>query len=422
MEAKLNPLFETAVAEKRVPGIGATVVDRTGNLFYHQTFGTKNVNNMNDDDAASNFDADTIVPVFSVTKLFTSIAALQLIEQGKLALDDLVETYVPRIAEIQVLVRCSDDGEPAVLRKAKSKPTILDLLTHTAGFTYDSFDEPTMRWKQRAGIPEATYYVRGEWTDFATPYTADPGTRYTYGINTDYLGFVVEAVSKLRLPEYIHKYILEPLDIHHRTGPYSSEEEKKKNMLAIHIKQDDQNLVAYPGLHLAESPPHWGGGGFLHTTMNDLAKLLSTILNYGTTSPDHPDRQILQPATIQRYLFTDCLKAAADKTRLGEFDDSASPSMTNAATLLPTCNRRGFSCGLLMNLEPLPFGRSAGSGMWCGAGNSYYWIDPVADRAGLVITNLYPFLDESVLRLFDQLERATYGHELGEDQANYAMR
>src|SRR5262245_11941108 len=140
MEAKLKPLFEAAVKEKRVPGVGGLLVDAKGNFLLKETFGTNNLN----DPAAASFDADTTLQVFSCTKVITSIAALQLMEQGKLSLTDPVEKYVPRISKIQVLesVTSGDKPEP-VFRAPKTKPTILQLMTHTAGFSYDFFDAPT---------------------------------------------------------------------------------------------------------------------------------------------------------------------------------------------------------------------------------------------------------------------------------------
>ena len=414
MEAKLNPLFKAAVAEKRVPAIGACVVNQEGKFIFHKTFGSNNI-----DEQTAAFQGDTVVAIYSVTKLFTTIAALQLIERGQLAIDDLAEKYVPRIANIQVLevMHVGPDGKQPVTRPAKTKPTIRDLLTHTAGFTYDAFDVPTKQWKEVTGRPQGSYYTLGEWADFETPYRADPGSSFCYGINTDWLGFAIEAVSGLALPEYLKKYILEPLGLQH-TGPYSPS--YSSSLVPVHMKVNG-TLKAVPEVHLNPYPPNWGGGGFLYSTMNDLAKLLSTVLNAGTSPSTH--QQILHPATIQRYLFTDWLAPDLDKTWLGEIR-STSTAMSNEVSLLPT-SQRGWSCGLLLNADDLPFGRSANSGMWCGMGNTYYWIDPKAKIAGLVVTHLFPFLDGSVLKLFDQLERVAYRHELGEEddgQANYAQK
>jgi len=91
MEARLKPLFEAAVKDKTVPGIGAVILDANGKVRVKETFGTNNLSNP----SASAFDADTITQIFSCTKLITTIVALQLIEQGKLSLDDLVEKYIP---------------------------------------------------------------------------------------------------------------------------------------------------------------------------------------------------------------------------------------------------------------------------------------------------------------------------------------
>jgi methyl acetate hydrolase len=130
MEAKLKPLFEAAVKDKKIPGAAYFIIDANGKFLARDSFGTTHLQ----DETAASFDNDTTVAIFSCTKLITTIAALQLLEQGKLALDDPVEKYVPRISKLKVLesVTTGADGKPeVVLRDPKSKPTILQLITHT---------------------------------------------------------------------------------------------------------------------------------------------------------------------------------------------------------------------------------------------------------------------------------------------------
>ncbi|KIX09027.1 uncharacterized protein Z518_00105 [Rhinocladiella mackenziei CBS 650.93] len=403
MEAKLNPLFEAAVKEKRVPGIGAMVVDSKGNFLLKETFGT---NNLADTNAAS-FDADTTMQMHSCTKLLTSIAALQLMEQGKLSLADPVEKFVPRISRVQVLESFTTGDQPQpILRTPKSKPTILQLLTHTAGFSYDIFDVPTLQFRMSTGRAPASYHTTGVWEDFETPLLADPGTKYIYGINTDWLGFVVQNVSGILLPEYIDQMILRLLGMN-ATSAYLTE---GKERLLTHFNIDDK-LNADPDAKNSETVDIWGGGAYIYSTMNDYAKLLATILNEGTSPETH--NSILKPATIKEYLFTDHLPSNIDKSLLGEIGTSI-PLLSSEGSFFPSLpiSSRGWSCGLLLNHEDLPYGRKKGSGAWCGLGNLYYWIDPASNMAGMVCSAILPFFNPSVMKLFDQVERVAYGHDV----------
>lgn len=137
MASELDASFEKLVKDKRVPGVGAVVVDKSGKLLYDQSFGTVNAN----DESAQAFTNDTEMIVFSCTKLITAICALQLIEQGQLSLDDSVGKYLPDIAEIQVWTGLDDEGKP-VTRPRETDMKVIHLLTHTSGITYDFVSVP----------------------------------------------------------------------------------------------------------------------------------------------------------------------------------------------------------------------------------------------------------------------------------------
>ncbi|KEF60224.1 beta-lactamase [Exophiala aquamarina CBS 119918] len=407
MDAKIRPLFETVLQERKLPGFGAFVVDSTGKLLLNEAVGKVN----RDDGTSAGFTADTILPLYSCTKLVTSIAALQLVEQGKMLLSDTVEKYVPQISEIQLLesITQSADGKAPDIKWSKptSTPTIHQLLTHTGGFSYDFFHAPTLQWRASTGRDPCLYHAVGAWQDFKTPFVAQPGSKYIYGVNTDWLGFVVQAVTGTRLPEYIDDHVLKPLGMT-ASGAFL---DKSKPRLVTHLRLNGIDLVANPAAANQESPEVFGGGGFLYSTMNDYAKLLSTLLNQGT-SPS-TGATILQPSSVQKYLFTDQLGPEVDKSALGEIP-TAIPLLSNEGTFFPSLpvEAKGWSYGLLMNHEDLPHGRKKGSGAWAGLGNLYYWIDPASGIAGMVVTNILPFMDRSILYLLDQVERVAYGHDI----------
>jgi len=209
MKPRLDEAFASAAKDNKVPGVAAVAMNKSGEVLFKGTYGSTNASDSSD---SAEMTADTPMLLFSCTKIFTSVAALQLVEQRKLKLEDLVEKYVPSMADIQVLEGFDDDGKPQ-LRPSKTKATILQLMTHTTGFTYDFFNPETTKYTQATGGQLSTYGAVGSRECFNTPLAFDPGARFEYGINTDWLGFVVEAISNMSLDQYISKHITEPLGL-----------------------------------------------------------------------------------------------------------------------------------------------------------------------------------------------------------------
>lgn len=250
MDSQLKALFEKAVAEKRVPGIGAFVLDSKGQFVYKEAFGTIDIGNPN----APPFTLDTTLQIFSCTKLVTCVAALQLVEAGELSLSDPVEKFVPQIKDIQVLEGFDKDDKP-ILRAPKTKATIQHLFTHTAGFTYDFFDPLTMKWRLTTTTAPMGYHVLGTWDDFSTPFTSDPGSAYAYGVNIDWLGFVVQNVSGIPVADYLDHKILKPLGMSKSGLKYSGSE-----VLSVHARGEDGKLVCNPQARNSFEPSLVGGG------------------------------------------------------------------------------------------------------------------------------------------------------------------
>jgi len=414
MDSRLNNTFSSAVDANKVPGVAAIALDRNGEVLFKGIYGVTDASNPAE---APNMTADTPMMIFSITKLFTSVAALQLMEQGKLNLEDPVEKYVPGIADIQVLDGFDADNKPK-LRPAKTKATILQLMTHTAGFTYDFFDADTLKWTLATGREPFTYSL-GFRESYNTPFRCDPGTEYNYGISTDWLGFVIEAVSGMRIEEYIEKNITDPLGLKNTVG-YLSDDAAR---LYAHHRGADGSLTANPALIAPKDVEVRGGGGYLYSTLHDLSTFLVTILNGG----QHPQSKvrILSDATVKDCLFTDKIDKSCSSGGIGAIS-SQNPMLSNEGELLPGM-RKGWSCGLMLNTEAAsPKGRSKGSGSWAGLGNLYFFIDPEQGKLGLTMSSILPFMDTEVCRLHDELERAIYGHEkaggVGEVGGNFGLR
>ena len=412
MEARLNPLFESGTEDGQLPGIAAIVLDSSGKPLYRKAFG---VNHVSAPDSAA-YTTSTPTLIWSCTKLVACIAALQLVEQGKLSLDDPVEKYVPDINKIRVLDPSSKDENGNLgTRPMKTKPTVLHLFTHTAGFTYDFFDNDTLTWQiQNQGTPSG-YLALGLLKCFHTPLGADPGEKYTYGVNIDWLGFVVEAITKKPLNEYVESNITKPLGMSNTVAHFP----EGKDRLLVHMRDGEGKLAANDELKPADKPEKYGGGHYLVSTLDDYSTLLLTVLNKGT----HPtsNTQILQSKTVDEYLFKDFIPQALSKSSnpsagaadIGKIASSI-PQLTATGQFLPG-QKLGWSCGLMLNPDDVKGGRKAGSGAWAGLGNLYYWIDPKGGLTGLIMSSVLPFFDVKVLELFAALEGAAYGEGKAEN-------
>ncbi|PZR19413.1 MAG: hypothetical protein DI539_14160, partial [Flavobacterium psychrophilum] len=410
LESEINALLSPAIENKRLPGFGAIALDKSGKVLYKGTFGSS----VSIEDASKQpFTSTTQTNIWSLTKLVTSIAILQLSESGQINIDDAAEKYVPEISKLQVLEGWTspdaETGDP-ITRPAKTKITIRHLLTHTSGLAYDFVDANIMRWynwRQRTqGIPRTGRKV----SDFSPPLLFEPGTSYVYGVGCDWLGFVVEAVTGIDLDTYFQRNIFAPLGLQ-KTGLITNV--PVETVLHARLPEGDGKAVVSPlQIDLAasygekdEKEHQTFGGQYLISTLDDYATILLTILNDGT-HPSKKDTQILKPETVQNYLFTDQLPAILGPQGsdvVGTFN-TAFPALSADGVFLPG-TKKGFSTGLLLNLEDVPGKRRANSGAWAGVSNQYYWLDRESGKLGLVITYLLPFLDAESLDLFDGFEK-----------------
>lgn len=406
MAAQLKAYLEESVKAHRLPGIGAIVIDKTGKTLFDESFGTLNAN----DDAAQPFKNDTQLFLWSCTKLITSVCALQLMEKGKIeSLDDPVAKYLPRDGQLEVFEGFDENGKP-VLRKPRTEMRLVHLMTHTSGLTYDFWESDKAMFDYRAskGQQAGTYALEenNEWQFHDVFLVFDPGQKHHYGINMDHLGFIVEAVSGMRLEEYMEQNIFKPLGMN-TCGPQF----KSEDFLRVHMKDENSKLTAIDAFRPPKTPWRFGGGHFLIGSLKDYTQLMLTLLNGGT----HPDtgKQILKPETVKDYVFKDFIPhIGASPDGIGRCTQGLSPGSSNPGdvgySFRDSSSPRGWSCGLMMNLEDVPGGRSAGSGSWAGLGNLYYWIDPKRGIAGIIGTSVLPFLDQESLELFEKVERFAY--------------
>ncbi len=380
---KLNSDLRAAVADGKLPGIVALAGDRNG-TFYEAAFGTRGTA----DGAAMT--VDTVGWIASMTKAITSVAALQLVEQGKLDLHAPLSAVLPDLAGAKVLEGFGETGAPR-LRPARRPITLHHLLTHTAGFGYTIWSEDLLRYQTTMNVPPVISCNNRALT---MPLLHDPGERWTYGINIDLVGKAVEAASGLDLETYFGTHITGPLgmgDTGFRLGA-----SQRARLSAMHARTP-QGVVTVP-FEVPQEPEFFQGGGGMYGTAPDYLRFCRAIMRGGELD----GARILKPETV----------ALASRNQIGDLTVQtlvpAEPHLSHAANFYPDMVQK-WGYGFLLNTERDAHGRSPNSLAWAGLANTYYWIDPAEGVAGVVLTQILPFADPDALACLWALERGAYG-------------
>ena len=325
--------------------------------------------------------ADTLFWIASMTKVLTSIAALKLVEAGRLSLDQDAASLVPSIAEIPILEGFDAEGAPR-LRAARRPVTVRHLLTHTSGFGYPFMSADLARYAAHAGL--------GLDQALAMPRLFEAGERWQYGTSTDFVGQIVEAVSGEGLDAYLQRYLFDVLGMNDTT--FAPSPDQAARQAPMQARLPDGGLAPMPFASPPPPSPMLGGGG-LYSTAGDYLTFLTALLV--------GDERILAPAGM----------ALLTENQVGDLDCgvlTASVGMlTNDFEPLPGVAKR-WTLGLMRNETAGADGRGAGSLAWAGLSNSYYWLDPRAGVAGVILMQILPFADPGALEVFSAFERAVY--------------
>jgi methyl acetate hydrolase len=383
-QQQIDEVLRGAAEAGEVPGVVAMAANDKGPI-YEGAFGVRDLG------TGAGMTLDTVFRIFSMTKAITCVAAMQLVEEGKLSLDGPVPPIDPPLAAPQVLEGFDDAGKPR-LRSAKRPITLKHLLTHTAGFTYEYWNANTLRYVEATGTPGM---MSGELAALRRPLAFDPGDKWEYGINIDWVGRLVEVASGQSLDAYLRERILTPLGMED-TG-FVPTPEQHARQASVHQRQADGSLTAQP-----LSPPSprefYSGGGGLYSTGRDYLSFLRMLLHGGSLG----GVRILNPETV----------ALMNRNQIGDLPagimKSVAPELSNDVDFFPGAEIR-WGLGYMLNLEPGPNGRSAGTVSWAGLANLYYWLDPARRVAGVIMTQILPFADPAAVRLYGRFERAVYG-------------
>ena len=381
---RIDAILSEAAAEGAVPGVVAGVTG-AGDDLYLGGFGERVLGG---GDAMT---PDTVGWIASMTKAVTGAAAMQLVEQGRLDLDAPAASVIPYLDEVPVLKGFDDDGKPRT-RPPRRAITLRHLLTHTAGFSYEIWSDAIVRYQEATGTPGV---MSCENAALATPLLFDPGDRWDYGINIDWAGKMVEAVSGQRLGDYLREHLLGPLGM--SDTAFRITDEMRPRLARIHQRGEDGTLEPQMALEIPQDPEFEMGGAGLYGTIGDYLRFIRMILNRGRANGE----QVLKPETVEtmsRNQMGDLLVCGL-KTVIAP--------LSNDAEFFPGM-AKSWGLSFMINNEQAPTGRSAGSLGWAGLANSYFWIDPTKGIGGAYLTQVLPFVDEQSFPLYMAFERATY--------------
>jgi methyl acetate hydrolase len=372
-----QPLRE-AVERKDVPGVVALVTDRKG-VLYQGTFGVADVA------TGRPLTPDAIFRIASMTKAITSAAAMQLIEQGKLALEDPVEKYLPNMAKLPVFDSFEAKTGNYQLHPTSKPITVRHVLTHTSGLGYP-FTSATLRdFKPRTG----ENYPVG-------PLLFEPGEKWVYGTSTDVVGYLVEKISGQKLEDYFRQHIFAPLKMNDTS--YNVPQDKAERLVAG--QQRDGERMDGPivkqaqqlGLTIAQPI----GGGGLASTANDYGRFVRMLLNGGELD----GARVLKAETVALMGQNHISAVAVPEQK------SYLPRSRDFTFIADGRDKWGL--GFLITADHVPGKRSAGSLSWGGINNTYFWVDPSRGIAGVILMQFLPFADPKALAVYDAFERATY--------------
>jgi len=385
MKAQADSVLKEAVSKGDVPGVVAAATDARGTT-YEAGFGKRILGE------SADMTPDTVAWIASMTKAVTGACAMQLVERGKLSLDGPAKAVIPALGDCVVLEGFDAAGKPRT-RKAARDITLRHLLTHTAGFAYDIWKPEIGKYMEAMEVPGI---ISCQNKALMLPLLFEPGERWEYGINIDWAGKMVEAVSGQRLGQFMHDNILGPLGMD--STAFRITDAMRGRLAKIHHRADGK-LVPDPALELPQEPEFEMGGGGLYSTAGDYLKFVRMMLNQGRS-----DRgaAVLKPETVE--LMSRNAMGSSKVTLL----KTAAPPFSNDAEFFPGMDK-SWGLSFMINNEEAPTGRTAGSLAWAGLANTYYWIDQKKGVGGVYVTQILPFADVKSLPLFYAFESAVYG-------------
>ena len=373
--AVLDRALAEALADSDLPGMVALVTSGDS-VLYRRALGVTGVG------SNKPMVTDGIFRIHSMTKPITSLALMMLVERGEVDLDAPASRYLADLREREVLVSVDTTENRALTRPPSREITVRDLLRHTSGFAYTFSNHELLAMEENGGIGGR-----------AQPILHDPGERWTYGVGTAFVGWIVEEVSKQALPDFLRAEIFEPLGMNDTAFNLGPSEIDRLVDLARRV-----DGVVTSGPRPDSLVGQGRGDGGLVSTADDYARFIQLILGRGELD----SVRLLSEAAVEE-MSRNQLEGITVIEQPGAIPNLSRPFPPTGA------GQDGFSLAFQVSTEEVEDRRRPGSLSWSGLGNAHFWVDPTTGIGVVLLFQIFPFYDEAVLDVMNRFERVLYG-------------
>ena len=379
----LDKVLRKPIEAGLIPGLVA-VAANDRDVIYEGTFGRRAV------DQPEPMTLDSVFRIASMTKAITGTAAMQLVEKGRIGLEQPMGDVLPLVRDVRVLEGFDGDGTPR-LRDPKAPVTLRHLLTHTSGYGYDIFNPDLAHYIQITGLPSILTRKNDA---LRVPLLFDPGSGWEYGIGLDLVGKAIEEVTGEDLESYFRRHILDPLGM--RDTGFLLRNDMARRLVGTHIRGPDGKPIAISIEPLEEAEFHTGGAG-LFSTAPDYVTFTRMLLAGGSLD----GVEVLKPETVKLM----------SRNAIGDLNvpivRSNNPALALEVETFPGQIKK-WGLTFLINTEDIEGFRSAGSLTWGGVHNTYFWIDLKKRITAVALMQILPIGDPIVQETMIALERALY--------------
>tara|TARA_B100000963_G_scaffold23445_1_gene17528 strand:+ start:120 stop:1346 length:1227 start_codon:yes stop_codon:yes gene_type:complete len=369
-----------------------------GKVFKNGTMKFYSFGNEKWDDDTKKADENTVFDIASMTKAITSVAILQLVESGKISLDDSVSKYIPEIRDLKIITKTN-------FKEPVKAITIRNLLSHTSGIGYwftnqliaNDIQNDTRidYWPKKDQIKEDEY----NWKFSVQPRRAfEAGERWLYGRNLGIAGRIIEKISGQNLESYFIENIFNPLEMNSTRFNLTDQMSKRKASVGIRDSITGKIKENYKRRNPKFTTDFYGGGG-LKSSAKDYAKFLLCLLNNGTLN----NYQILKESSVKLMMEKQLEKYTI---KWDSVSSAAISDNNDKMTFLD--NADNFSLGWAIETNPNEKIRPQNTGYWAGIFNSYYTFDPENELAIIYFSQFLPFNDETSFSLYKKFEEKIY--------------
>lgn len=369
----------TQISTGGVPGLVAVVANKK-KIIYKKAFGFNSIAN-ND-----TLRTDDIFNIASMTKAVTSVIIMQLFEQGRIVLDSPAQKYLPAVANLKVINSFNPADSSFTVKPPTHPITIRQLLTHTSGIGYAFCNDTLAMISAKTG---------GGSSYLNYPLLSEPGARWIYGMSTDVLGDIIEAVTDTAIDKYYSEKIFRPLGMQ---NTFFTVPPEKYSRLANYYQHQDNQYSEHPSD--GKNKPVIKGGDGLYSTAEDYTRFLQMLLNNGTFN----GVKILDKRTVKQMTTNQVGDLFV------EMQQGAIPHISNSFPQRAGKDKYGLGFVIRTATDNAINTRNPGSYDWAGLYNTFYWVDPQAGISAVIMMQVLPFYDQSCIDVLNNFETNLYQH------------